>query len=113
MNITDDLILRACYTWTGDSRPLQVEKEAMRKVLTEFAAALAAQSGARVPLPEPPDDGELEAWRKTADDLLRERNPHPDLLRRAAFLLQNAYLFGSKARDAIAAAGIALDDTEE
>ena len=43
MNITDDMILRACYTWTGDSRPLQVEKEAMRKVLTEFAAALAAQ----------------------------------------------------------------------
>lgn len=45
-----------------------------------------------------PDDAELEGWRSTADDLLRSL---PELrgseIRRAAHLLQNAYLFVSKA----------------
>lgn len=40
-----------------------------------------------------PDDGELESWRATADDLLRARSDNAGLTRRAAFLLQNAYLF--------------------
>ena len=40
-----------------------------------------------------PDDGELELWRATADDLLRARSDNAGLTRRAAFLLQNAYLF--------------------
>jgi hypothetical protein len=54
------------------------------------------ETPAAAPAPaEPPDEGELEAWRSTADDLLRG-NPSRPLLRRAAFLLQNAYLFASK-----------------
>ena len=49
---------------------------------------------------EYPDDGELEAWRSVADDLLRERNPSQPTLRRAAHLLQNAYIFSNALRAA-------------
>lgn len=45
-----------------------------------------------------PDPGELESWRATADDLLREmHSPRSFTIRRAAHLLQNAYMFASKA----------------
>lgn len=50
----------------------------------------------RKALPEPPDDGELEEWRSAADKLLREHRSHE--MRRVAFLLQNAYLFGRSIR---------------
>lgn len=47
---------------------------------------------------ELPDDGELEAWRQAADTLLSRKDPGQHELRRAAMLLQNAYLFASKLR---------------
>jgi hypothetical protein len=44
-----------------------------------------------------PDEHELEQWRSTADDLLHSISyPGGSLVRRAAHLLQNAYLFASK-----------------
>jgi hypothetical protein len=50
---------------------------------------------------EAPDDGELESWRATADELLREQFTRSPLTRRAAHLLQNAYLFANKLRAAM------------
>jgi hypothetical protein len=50
--------------------------------------------------PELPDDGELEAWRAAADDLLRAGPLHYPSLRRAALLLQNAYTLGCELRKA-------------
>ena len=58
------------------------------------AALAQRQQGPQV---EWPDDGELEAWRSTADDLLKTSSPSGPTLRRAAHLLQNAYLFASSA----------------
>ena len=53
---------------------------------------------------ELPDDGELEAWRSTADDLLRYSAGRSAAdLRRAAHLLQHAYLFASKLRQRLQA----------
>jgi len=49
---------------------------------------------------EPPDDNELESWRQAADSLLKHNQPAQCDLRRAAFMLQDAYLFASKLRDA-------------
>ena len=63
----------------------------------EAAAAIAAQAEPpQAAQPEAPDEGELEAWRSTADDLLRCTSSNAGLTRRAAHLLQDAYLFGSK-----------------
>jgi hypothetical protein len=63
--------------------------------------SLPSQSAAVKQPVEWPDDVELEAWRSTADDLLRSL---PELrgteIRSAAHLLQNAYLFASKAKAA-------------
>jgi hypothetical protein len=49
---------------------------------------------------ELPDDGELEAWRHAADALLSHKPPAQYELRRAAHLLQNAYMLGRALRDA-------------
>ena len=62
----------------------------------EYARAALAQRQ-QGPQVEWPDDGELEAWRSTADDLLKTSSPSGPTLRRAAHLLQNAYLFASSA----------------
>jgi hypothetical protein len=63
----------------------------------------ARHAAAELALPysaELPDDGELESWRKTADELLgaKAAGPSAHTLRRAAHLLQNAYLFAAKLR---------------
>lgn len=48
----------------------------------------------KIPAVEFPDEGELESWRQAADDLLRgPANMHT--MRKAAFKLQDAYLFAS------------------
>lgn len=49
-----------------------------------------------------PSNTELEAWRRAADDLLREHPVHGPTVRNAAFLLQNAYLTVSAAKSASA-----------
>lgn len=57
------------------------------------------KSDGRLPretMAEWPDAGELEAWRSAADELLQLQFPHKPTIRRAATLLQNAYLFASK-----------------
>ena len=74
--------------------------------LHKFACAVLQDRAHRAASPdvakmvELPDDGELEAWRATADDLLRCASDSAGLTRRAAHLLQNAYLF---ARDLVSA----------
>lgn len=74
-------------------------KQAVAKARAKLIATLShpdTQAGALLAV-EWPDSGELEAWRSTADDLLRSlpnlRGPE---IRRAAHLLQNAYMFASK-----------------
>lgn len=96
-------VMAQCMDYPWDHMP-----EQGRDKMREHARAVIAAAGQVQPLTgtrdvsavqqvEWPDDGELEAWRSTADDLLRSL---PDLrgpdVRRAAHLLQNAYLFASK-----------------
>ncbi len=61
----------------------------------------AAQQAEPQPTAELSEDEELEAWRSTADVLLgaKSAGPSAHTLRRAAFLLQNAYLFAVKVKE--------------
>ena len=74
------------------------QKDRTLAIVSRMNGALstaAPESGTAI---EWPDPGELESWRAMADDLLREmHSPRSFTIRRAAHLLQNAYLFASKA----------------
>lgn len=70
--------------------------DVQQRISEWLAAPLPASPAQPVVAAELPDSAELEAWRSTADDLLRCASSNAALTRRAAFLLQNAYLFCSK-----------------
>jgi hypothetical protein len=102
------------------------EPERIRKAFVDGllrGAAVVAQSpipAARLePIPggvaetvEAPEDGELEAWRHAAEALLAHDSPPRYELRRAAMLLQNAYLFARKLRASLPSSTPGLDPRE-
>jgi hypothetical protein len=100
----------------GDSEPEYIESETWALWgcwLARSALSVASPiGGSEAPRVEPPDDGELEAWRHSADALLAHAVPATYEIRRAALLLQNAYLFARALRAAPLSAPIGEGETK-